>query len=189
MGHPSKLRFTALAGAVACLLLTTTAWGKPVLREHLHNEGTIPVEDFCGVPGLDVEIAFVADVTVLANRHGRDGLVYFLEHFSETGVHTNIANGKTVTQVSKGVRHDLHITDNGDGTLTILASATGNDVLYGPTGKVLARNPGQSRFQFLIDHGGTPADPFDDEFLAFEVVKGSTGRNDDFCAAAEMALT
>lgn len=64
--------------------------------------------------------------------------------------------------------------------------ATGNEKWYGPDGKVLFRNPGQVRFEILIDHGGTPGDPSDDEFLEFlGIVKDSTGRNDlegrDFC--------
>jgi hypothetical protein len=84
----------------------------------------------------------------------------------------------------------LRITDNGDGTITILVLATGNAVLYGEDGKALARNPGQIRFEILIDTAGTPSDPSDDEFLAFlGVVKGSTGRSDDFCAAAVPALS
>ena len=84
----------------------------------------------------------------------------------------------------------MRVTDNGDGTLTILVLSTGNVVLYGEDGKAIARNPGQIRFEILIDHGGTPTDPSDDEFLAFlGVVKGSTGRSDDFCAAAVPALS
>ena len=79
---------------------------------------------------------------------------------------------------------DLRVTDNGDGTLTILVLSTGNIAVYGPDGKALARNPGQVRFELLVDHGGTPTDPSDDEFLEFlGLVKGSTGRTDDFCAA------
>jgi hypothetical protein len=65
--------------------------------------------------------------------------------------------------------------------------STGGTRLYGPDGKVVLRDPGQIRFAFLIDHGGTPADPTDDVFLEdLGLVKGSTGRNDtegrDFCA-------
>ena len=59
--------------------------------------------------------------------------------------------------------------------------------MYGPDGEFRFSDPGQTRFEVLIDHGGTPTDPSDDEFLEFPgVVKGSTGRNDleghDFCA-------
>ena len=81
------------------------------------------------------------------------------------------------------------MTDNGDGTLTILNLRTGNDVYYGPDGDVIGRNPGQIRLEILVDHSGTPTDPFDDVFLAEELVKGSTGRSDDFCEAAVPALS
>ncbi|MBA3718709.1 MAG: hypothetical protein H0W95_00215 [Nocardioidaceae bacterium] len=76
-----------------------------------------------------------------------------------------------------------------DGTSTILVLATGNSLLYGSTGKAVARNPGQVRFEILVDNGGTPQDPFDDEFLEFlGVVKESTGRSDDYCAATVEAI-
>lgn len=184
-------RLTAvLASSTAALaFLATTASARPLLKERFHNEGSIVVEQFCGIPDLTVEIAFVADVKVLAVQHGRDRFAYFLEHFVETGVMTNLANGKSVTQVSRVTNKDLRVTDNGDGTLTILSLGTGNDVLYGQDGSVLGRNPGQTRIEILVDHGGTPADPFDDEFIAvLGVVKGSTGRSDDFCALAATAL-
>ena len=77
-----------------------------------------------------------------------------------------------------------------DGTLTILVMGTGNAVAYNEDGKAIARNPGQIRFELLIDNGGTPQDPSDDEFLAdLGVVFGSTGRNDDFCEAVVPGLS
>jgi hypothetical protein len=81
------------------------------------------------------------------------------------------------------------VTDKGDGTLTILALATGNDVFYGPDGKAIGRNPGQVRFEILVDHGGTPTDPSDDVELDFRLVRESTGRSDDFCEVAVPALS
>ena len=67
---------------------------------------------------------------------------------------------------------------------------TGNDVVYGPDGKAIARNPGQTRFELLLDDNGTPSDPDDDVFLAdLGIVKGSTGRTDDYCDAVVPALT
>ena len=97
--------------------------------------------------------------------------------------------GKTVTLVNRANGKDLKLTDNGDGTLTAVTFGTGNTVLYGPDGKAIARNPGQSRFELLIDQRGTPTDPSDDELISIELVKGSTGRSDDICAAAIEALT
>jgi hypothetical protein len=117
--------------------------------------------------------------------HGPDGLVYFGFNLKVTEVVTNLANGNSVTSFATIRDKDQRVTDNGDGTLTILVLNTGNAVLYGEDGKVIARNPGQVRFEFLLDHGGTPSDPSDDEFLEFlGVVKDSTGRSDDFCEGA-----
>jgi hypothetical protein len=81
------------------------------------------------------------------------------------------------------------VTDNGDGTLTILILTTGNAVLSTPDGKAIGRNPGQTRFELVVDHGGTPSDPSDDTELSFEVVKESTGRTDDFCGVMVPALS
>jgi hypothetical protein len=104
-------------------------------------------------------------------------------------VYTNLANDNAVTEVVTGMSRDLRVTDNDDGTLTILVLSTGNVVVYGPDGKAIARNPGQVRFELVVDHGGTPTDPSDDEFLDFRLVKESTGRTDDFCAAVVPVLT
>ncbi|MGH9252657.1 MAG: hypothetical protein ACRD0W_24545, partial [Acidimicrobiales bacterium] len=116
-------------------------------------------------------------------------LAYFQTNLRATNVYTNLDNGNTVTEVVNGVDKDLRVTDNDDGTLTILVLSTGNAAVYGPDGKALARNPGQVRFELLVDHGGTPTDPSDDEELEFlGLVKGSTGRTDDFCAAVVPVL-
>ena len=104
-------------------------------------------------------------------------------------MYTNLANGNAVTEVVTTVSKDLRVTDNDDGTLTILVLATGDAVVYVPDGKAIARNPGQVRFEIVVDHGGTPTDPSDDEFLDFRLVKESTGRTDDFWAAVVPTLT
>jgi hypothetical protein len=104
-------------------------------------------------------------------------------------VFTNLANDKSVPAVAKVIEKDLRVTDNGDGTLTILILATGNAVLYGQDGKAIARDPGQIRLELVVDHGGTPTDPSDDEELDFLIVRDSTGRSDDFCEAAMPALS
>jgi hypothetical protein len=136
-----------------------------------------------------VEVAVVLDIRVHAVAHGRDRLVYFLQHGTETDVLTNLENDKSVSSFARVIEKDLRVTDNGDGTLTVLILATGNAVLYDEDGKAIARNPGQIRLELLIDHGGTPNDPSDDEVLSEELVRGSTGRSDDFCEAAVAALS
>jgi hypothetical protein len=191
MTHSRKLRLGAALlalGVTAAAMLAAGAAAQPPFKERFHDEGTFVDEDFCGA-GLTVDGTFVVDGSVLMVAHGPDGLAYFLEHISATTTFTNRANGKTVTIVGSGIGKDLRVTDNGDGTLTILNLRTGNEVYYGPDGNVIGRNPGQIRLEILVDHSGTPTDPFDDVFLAEELVFGSTGRSDDFCEAAVPALS
>jgi nitrogen regulatory protein PII len=192
MRHSRSLWLSAMlgVGAVAAVVLAAVASAGQVFRESFHEEETVVLENFCDVPGLTVEAAFVTDGRVHAVQHGRQEAPYFVEHVKRTEAYTNLANDKSVTAVVNTMTKDLRITDNGDGTITILVLATGNAVLYGEDGKALGRDPGQIRFKILIDTAGTPSDPSDDEFLAFlGVVKGSTGRSDDFCATAVPALS
>lgn len=103
---------------------------------------------------------------------------------------TNLATGSWVSVVNVVMSKDLRLTDNGDGTLTVVVFGTGNTVVSGSDGKAIARNPGQTRLEFVVDHGGTPADPSDDSFVEFlGLIKESTGRNDDLCAAMVAELT
>ena len=192
MRHSRKLRLSAILalGVTAAVTFAAAASGGQIFRETFHEEEAEVIANFCDVPGLTVEFAVVRDGHGHAVSHGRDGLAYFGFHIKQTEVVTNLANGNTVNSASTFIDKDLRVTDNGDGTLTILILVTGNAVLYGENGKVIARDPGQVRFEILIDHGGTPTDPSDDEFLEFlGVVKDSTGRSDDFCEAAVPLLT
>ena len=40
----------------------------------------------------------------------------------------------------------------------------------------------------MIDTNGTPNDPNDDFEVSSELIKGSTGRTDDYCAAIVAAI-
>jgi hypothetical protein len=190
MRHVRKSWRLATFGLVAAtaVVLVGVASGKPIDRGPFHDEGTFVDDDFCGV-GLTVEGDFVVDGRFKVVTHGRDQLLYFMEHVSATTMLTNPDTDRSVTVVSNVLNKDLKVTDNGDGTLTVLLMATGNDVIYGADGKAIGRNPGQIRIEFLIDHAGTPDDPFDDEVISEEVVKGSTGRTDDFCEVVLPAIT
>ena len=192
MRHSRKLRLGAILalGATAAVTLATAASAGQVVRETFHEEGTFVLEDFCDVPGMTVDVAFIDDGRLFTVPHGPDGLAYFHLNATFTNVLTNPANGRSVTERVTLIDKDLRVTDNGDGTLTILVLVTGNATQYGEDGKAIARNPGQVRFEILIDHNGTPTDPSDDEFIAdLGLVKGSTGRSDDFCEAVVPALS
>ena len=191
MNHSRRFGRVAsvLTTAVVAAALAAPATAKPLEHGKFHEEFSDIVEDFCGVPGLTVRFDGVAEGSFKANRRGRDGLVYFMEHVHVSDTGTNLDNGQWIRDEVRTLSKDLHVTDNGDGTLTILSLSTGNVVIYGADGEVLARNPGQVRFEVDVDHAGTPGDPSDDVFLAFRLVKESTGRTDDECAAAVGALT
>ena len=179
----------AVSATALCapLLLHVPASARVVESATIHEEYTFTVEDWCGVAGLDVLVSGTHDVKYRAVPQGRDGLI----HFSGRDVvdETHTANGVTTRFVLNSPSRDLKVTDNGDGTLTIVVLATGNAVLYGPDGSAIGRDPGQIRFSFDVDHGGTPTDPSDDTEIegSFQLIKGSTGRSDDFCAL-EVAL-
>ena len=128
------------------------------------------------------------DVTVVERftRRGPDGLAYF--HGNSHGSVTFSANGHEFEQRFSVVDRDFRIVDEGD-TLLITAQSAGGARYY-VDGRLTLRDPGMVRFQFRVDHAGTPADPFDDPENSplnedLGLVKGSTGLNEtegrDFC--------
>jgi hypothetical protein len=169
--------------ALALGMVNSPAQGLPLDRGHDHETSSVVEENFCG--DLTVRIDDELDVNFLLTMHG-DGFAHDHQTIHDTTTFTNVATGKSLTQIDNSIQKDLKVTDNGDGTLTILVLNSGSTKVYGPDGRLLFNDPGQTRAEILIDDAGTPDDPFDDEFIDFlGVVKGSTGRNDlqgrDFC--------
>jgi hypothetical protein len=190
MGRTWIIGVAAVLTTVAVSGVGGTASAKPLEHGDFHDEFSELVPDFCDSPGLTVQINGVVDGKFLVNARGRDDLVYFKEHVRVSVMYTNVNNGKFVTSAERSVNKDLKVVDNGDGTLTIIVLATGNAAVFGADGKAIARNPGQVRFELLVDHAGTPSDPSDDVLIEdLGIIKGSTGRSDDFCAAVVPALT
>ncbi|MCD2442899.1 hypothetical protein LQ757_11515 [Agromyces sp. SYSU K20354] len=179
-----RLLATGIAvGLAATALLAAPATAKPLEHSSFSEEFFESIDDFCDVPGLTIDREATAEGKILFNARKPGTAPYFHLVASSEARYSN-AEGDFVTEKVNIVEKDLKITDNGDGTLTILVLVTGNATTFGPDGKAIARNPGQVRFEVLIDHNGTVDDPSDDVFLAdLGLVKGSTGRSDDFCAA------
>ena len=172
----------AVVCAMALLASLGPAAAQPIERDHFQDSGT-EVINLCG---LRVRESFEVSGSFLFKRQGSQLLAYAIEHFHGIVTRTNLANGKTLRETFNNVIKDQEVTDNGDGTLTIRVMATGSNKIFGPDGKLLINDPGQIQFEILIDHGGTPTDPSDDEFIRdLGVVRLSTGRNDfeglDFC--------
>jgi hypothetical protein len=189
MGRSRVIGLAAALTTASSISLTGLVSAAPLEHGEFDHEFSNVVTDFCDVPSLTVQVDGVVDGRILVNPHGPDGLVYFLEHVHTSRALTNLANRKTISDETRGISKDLDVIDNGDGTLTVTVLATGNFTMHGADGTVIARDPGQVRFELLIDHGGTVTDPFDDVELVRRLTFGSTGRSDDFCGAAVAALT
>ncbi|RYP89031.1 hypothetical protein EKO23_00965 [Nocardioides guangzhouensis] len=176
-----------LAGlAIPALGVEATASAAPGEWEAFHNEFSFVEEDSCGVPGLTLEQVFVVDGRSKVTVHGPDGMHYYaaLEQVARTV--TNVATGESVTQVIDLRFADLKVTDNGDGTSTIISQRPAR-VVYLQDGRVIARGATLVRFEALWDNGGTPTDPYDDEFLE-EVIIKDVGNPADFCATVIQAV-
>ncbi len=173
----------AAAGVAASLVAAPSALARPIENSHFVDEYGFVETDFCGA-GLTIEFTVRDEGHILFNSRKPGTAPYWQLNLSSHRVASN-AEGDFVTEIVRTVDRDHKITVNDDGTLTILVLATGNSTLYDESGKAIARNPGQVRYEAFIDYGDDLADPSDDEFLGVgDIVKGSTGRSDDYCEVA-----
>jgi hypothetical protein len=185
MSVSARRRGILAAGAAvafaASIITAPSAMARPLENVRFTEEDSFTDTNFCDV-GLTVQVDETADVHILFNSRKPGTAPYFQANVVADTTYTG--PGGVVTEHVRIYDKDLKITDNGDGTMTVLVLATGNAVAYDESGTAIARNPGQVRYTVLIDYGADIADPSDDVFITFlEQVKGSTGRSDDFCAA------
>ncbi len=165
------------------LIASSPASARPLDQGHFHDV----VTDTFDCEGTPTQFVGEARINFTFVQRG-PGQTYYRESVRGTNVFTNLNTGGTYTEIFTSNSRDLRITDKGDGTLTILAQGSGSDRYYDTNGKWVLNDPGQVRFQYLVDEMGTPDNRFDDEEIdgTFEIVRGSTGRNDTqeraFCA-------
>ncbi len=164
---------------VACSLVMTVgpaASAKIVDRGSFHDEFSGTDENFCDA-GLAVDFDATVDGRYRVNTRKPGTVPYYLENVRVVNVFTDQASGQTATDIQPNtLGKDLSITDNGDGTLTIVVLLTGGARTYGDDGKLIASNSGQVRFENVVD-----ATTFEE--ISSELIFGSTGTNDDFCEA------
>jgi FtsP/CotA-like multicopper oxidase with cupredoxin domain len=163
-------RKAALAAGICAvsMLAPASASAQQVESEHYsYTESFLLPADVCG----DAVDFPVLDTTTYegfyhAVQRG-DGLVYEADHVRLYSTDTNTLNGKTLTfiQVNRGGTQSF--VDNGDGTSTMTFKNVGMLHVYGPDGSRIGKYAGQVRGEVLLDNGGTPNDPTDDEFLEF----------------------
>ena len=172
-----------LAGG-AVVLLGTTASAALVSNMRFHDTFSEVSHDFCG----DMHVRTVYDVYVheLARTKGSGDLLYFSTNAHGTISDINLATGKSYTNTFAFNDRDQRISDNGDGTITIVAAGTGVNKYFGPDGELLFMDAGLTQVQLDIDLNDTPTDVSDDTFVegSFQLLK-QTGRQDtsgrDYC--------
>ena len=143
MSRPATLTAAAALLTVATVAAAGTAVAKPLERDTFHEEFSIPLTDFCGVTGLDITFDNVVDGEFTIGSKGRAQLPYYSAKVEGTRTFTNPDNDHFVTESFQVIEKDLKVTDNGDGTFTILVLSTGNSTLSGMDGNAIARDPGQ----------------------------------------------
>ena len=184
------MRLTRLAAVgAACLALTATppATAEPIEHFTFHDE--FETTNPCGDEGPVLEFHDVVDGRILVMRHG-DGFLYESQHYTLTAVTTIPGTELTLTVVNKGlVNHDVRVTPNGDGTLTLKVISPARVVLLGPDGHTELRYSGLTVAEQLWDDAGTPEDQTDDVFLEF-LSFNSHGHSDsgDICDVARSYL-
>ena len=172
----------AITGSV---LASAPATAKPIDKGHFHDVFTSDVYDCDGTQAQDS-----GDVSgnFVFNQRGSSAFPYFRESVRGTIVTTNLENDGTYTNVFTANSRDHTIVNNGDGTITITVFASGGSRFYDTDGKLVLRDPGQTRFAVDIDYNGTPGDPSDEVVVpdSFRIVRPSTGHSDlagrDVCA-------
>ena len=167
-----KMGGAALAGG---LLMTGFAGGPAIASpggwEPGHAEWGETTEDTCDIAGLTVEVVGSGDWSGRTELRG--GLPYDQSHGVDTEVFTNLGNDKSATIVSKGNQVALHVTDNGDGTLTVVYLFTSITDAYDDQGDVIAHGAGSLTVRSVWDHAGTISDIGDDVPLSFELLRSS----------------
>lgn len=140
------------------------------------------VDDFCG--DLTVRFESHDQGVIQARQTGPERLPRYTVSHHGGATATNLATGKAFTFRWNYLEQDVRVTDNGDGTVTILAQVPGPETIYGPEGQRLFVNGGTMRIELIVDLAGTPADTSDDVVIDEEFLSGHGGKPQppfDFC--------
>jgi hypothetical protein len=188
-------RTTVLMAAVAACsaalsLAAQPASGQLVDRGHDHFTDT-----FAGqVCGINVNTT----ITVVMNGQERlasSGFPLFQSEGVTTVTWTNPTTGESLSARSAGVSKDLSVTDNGDGTITVLTAFNGlAEKLTLSDGTIMSMDVGRIIFATVLDYNGTPTNPDDDTFVSSNLVSYNGPHPDAasdfslFCSVVTQAL-
>jgi hypothetical protein len=160
--------FVATLTALTLALPGTALAAKPQIFHDRIDEGPFP-EELCGIPVMTE----IEGHSVTQLRVNRDGLIEVSGNFNATITWTNPATGLSVVNVVHSPFRDISVTENEDGSLTILSATTGiPEWLQTPDGTTLLKDRGRIVFEVVFDDNGTPEN-FEDDLFTQEIVSVS----------------
>lgn len=176
--HPNRLLAAAVAAAALVAGAASPAHAKIIETFPLDfSEAGTTDPGFCGVPGLVVDFTYDQTGQGTLRERGTSGLLYY--QGSTRAMQTLTYEGRTITTLMPHLlEKDLSIVVNDEGYWEIAVLLTGPARSLNEEGRIIAKNDGQTRILIVLD----PATG--DWVTEGEVIKESTGTNDDFCAAA-----
>lgn len=176
--HPNRLLAAAVAAAALVVAAAAPAHAKILETFPLDFSDAGQTDPgFCDVPGLVVDFTYDQTGKGTLRERGKSGLLYY--QGSTRAVQTVTYEGRTITTLMPHLlERDLSIVVNDEGDWEIAVLLTGPARSLNEEGRIIAKNDGQTRVLIVVDPetGAWVAEP--------EVIKESTGTNDDFCAAA-----
>lgn len=185
--------FIGLAAAACLTALTAAPAAAEKPFENFHDRGTETFEE--NLCGIDV-VTTVSFVDHFMGRIGPDGFPLFQGHGRGTATLYNPATDLSITIDHRGGFKDLSVTDNGDGTITVITQVVGIPVeIEHADGTVALKDVGRIVFSTILDYNGTPADAEDDIFISQEIISVSGPHPDAesdfelFCDAVIEGLT
>jgi hypothetical protein len=163
-------RAATICAATAALLSQTVhvSAGPLVDRGHDRIDVTYTWTDFCGTGvTLDGHVEAVENGSFHLTK---DGFPLFQTVLNGTNTVTT-PDGVTAVLKFSGPVKDQSAVDNGDGTFTLKTAYNGlASEVIGPDGRTVAKDTGRAFEVAVVDYGGTPSDPEDDEVTSVEFV-------------------
>ena len=169
----AALAVTAV-GALGLTLGVSVSLAAPVEQERFDEQNNEIVDGYCG--DLRVQLDLHDQGVVVARPAGKERFIRYTVSHHGGGTITNLATGRAFTYAWNYLEQDIKVTDNGDGTFSILSQIPGPEKIYGPDGQLLLTNGGTMRLLTVIDYAGTPLDPSDDQFVSQELVSEHGGK-------------
>ena len=170
-----------LSGLFVAATMTATE-ARPLEHVRYAETESEVVDNFCG--DLTVRSEYRDQGVIQARQTGPERLPRYTVSHHGGATATNLATGKSFTFVWNYLEQDVRVTDNGDGTVTLLAQVPGPETIYGPDGQRLSVNGGTMRIELIVDLAGTLSDVTDDEVIGEEFLGGHGGKPQppfDFC--------